>query len=927
MKKRVIILPLVIIATLILSLMPADIPIDQSGYLSIDTGVALAAEEEPEGVSPEEGEPAEITRTTQLWGYEYTMLSGDTVEVGDSTTSTFKPHIKYNRWNGECWMTLEIPNVVFPSVSPTDDNVVRGTSAVANILFYTFLSGAEYGNFETQLNLKAKPLRSYVLFNLKSEGLDFHYQPELTQEEIDAGFKRPENVVGSYAVYHSSKQNNEYKTGKAFHIYRPLLIDSEGWKVWADLVINEEMGWLAVYIPIDFFENAVYPIYHAAGLTFGYGSASESIIPIYDQISYSTYTGTSGTATSITAYLYNGGQAVGTYAWALYDASDNKVAQTNDGNAPASYEAAWKTLTFTSNPSITAQDYSLCGWGTNVSDLELVYDTVAFFPSGYTSYDWSGNSGVYPATISTPGTNGYKIGIYCTYTLPEATDFVCKIRSSSGDYTGIKAWDTAIACDITTAATKVFTVSDRGTYIVGDDGKTVTFTGGGTGTLKHISTFDKALIVGCSGTINAGTVTINGGHTFTISNTGNQIGDAVASYYNDWADGLDENYVDLSTDWSTNTSHHIKLWADPDLSGTQGSNRHDGTAGSGFLYKNTSTTYSIVARVANIIIDGIEVQAPNSQWGLLYNTDNNFASLVKNCIIHNVGGVATNSGTSIIENCIIYDFGSSGYSVVRFSKVRNCSIYAAAGVGAYSGQIIVRDAECYNVLCFNEDSGTGYNDYYGSTGNYNVSSDTSAPGANSLQEQTSEDIDWVSIVADSEDLHIQSDSCAKDVGDDLSSYFTTDIDGDTRSENWDIGADEFEAGSGTLDIVVNFPTKDFGTVKPNTNHSTGLTYCSLQNVSGGTVDGYIHGTDWTGGVTWTLSDTATPGTNTIGWIAGIEGDSYNKIIKKNEPYTQLFSNLANDATIRFGFQLLSPTITTDDVEKTGVYTVYIIWSE
>jgi hypothetical protein len=375
---------------------------------------------------------------------------------------------------------------------------------------------------------------------------------------------------------------------------------------------------------------------------------------------------------------------------------------------------------------------------------------------------------------------------------PDA-DFVCKIRASGGDYTGVKAWDAAIACDITVSSTKVFTVSDRGTYVPGDDGHSVTFSGGGSGTLKHINTFDKALIVACSGTIDTGTVTCSGsGNTFEISDTGDQIGNAVASLYNDWPDGLNEYYIDLSTDWTTDPSHHIKLWTDPTLSGTEGPNRHNGTAESGFYFKYTASSYGIVMRVSNVIVDGIEAQAPNSSPCWFYNTSNGFTNTLKNSILHNLNGLCYNTGASTIENCIIYDFGSTGYSVVRFAKVMNCSIYADAGVGSYSGQIIVRNAECYNVLCWNADSGVGYNDYYQCTGgDYNVSSDDSAPGSHSLHAQTLSDIKWESTTSGSENLHLQPGSCARDTGIDLSAYFTNDIDGDTRTGTWDIGADEY----------------------------------------------------------------------------------------------------------------------------------------
>ena len=81
--------------------------------------------------------------------------------------------------------------------------------------------------------------------NIKSKGLDFFYQPPLTQKEIDEGAFRPENVVGSYAVYASEQKTNYvggklYRTGKVGHIFRPKIIDSAGTEVWGKLNIDTE---------------------------------------------------------------------------------------------------------------------------------------------------------------------------------------------------------------------------------------------------------------------------------------------------------------------------------------------------------------------------------------------------------------------------------------------------------------------------------------------------------------------------------------------------------------------------------------------------------------------------------------------------------------------------------------------------------------
>lgn len=114
------------------------------------------------------------------------------------------------------------------------------------------------------------------VFDLEIEGyenFDFFYQPELTKEEIAEGVEQPEDVVGSYAVYHKTKKNHivgqtNYQTGKAFHIYRPKVIDSKGDEIWAELSYSN--GILRVTVPQNFLDTAIYPV--RVDPTFGYTS-------------------------------------------------------------------------------------------------------------------------------------------------------------------------------------------------------------------------------------------------------------------------------------------------------------------------------------------------------------------------------------------------------------------------------------------------------------------------------------------------------------------------------------------------------------------------------------------------------------------------------------------------------------------------------
>lgn len=81
---------------------------------------------------------------------------------------------------------------------------------------------------------------------------------------------------------------------------------------------------------------------------------------------------------------------------------------------------------------------------------------------------------------------------------------------------------------------------------------------------------------------------------------------------------------------------------------------------------------------------------------------------------------------------------------------------------------------------------------YAAGSDYNMSSDTTAPGTNSQISKAASN-QFVSISPGSEDLHLKAGSDAIENGTDLSGTFAIDIDGQVRSVPWDIGADEYSS--------------------------------------------------------------------------------------------------------------------------------------
>ena len=126
----------------------------------------------------------------------------------------------------------------------------------------------EHGRLNWDIDFEQKPSTNVFEWELTcSEGLSFHYQPALTKQEIEKHSVRPDDVVGSYAVYcdkaghyrdASGKTLENYTTGKLLHIYRPLCRDAAGKTEWADLNIAD--GKLTVTIPQKYLDAAQYPV-------------------------------------------------------------------------------------------------------------------------------------------------------------------------------------------------------------------------------------------------------------------------------------------------------------------------------------------------------------------------------------------------------------------------------------------------------------------------------------------------------------------------------------------------------------------------------------------------------------------------------------------------------------------------------------------
>ncbi len=253
--------------------------------------------------------------------YSFKTLDNEIVEVGTESHSPPQPYLKLNKWQGEGHLRVDIPYQTTEKPKQVGNKLrYKSIDGKTEIDFYvkepeeiteigsdgkerTFTINSN-GGVEFDTILHEKPKTNKLEFPIQTENLNFYYQPPLHPEhptwaddnnDGKPDSYRPQHVVGSYAVYHKDKSGDyskmggkNYKTGKAFHIYRPKIWDAEGNEVWGELKMDEEKGVLSVIVPQEFLDKAVYPV--TVDPNFGYEGegASTTIITSGSYISSGT---------------------------------------------------------------------------------------------------------------------------------------------------------------------------------------------------------------------------------------------------------------------------------------------------------------------------------------------------------------------------------------------------------------------------------------------------------------------------------------------------------------------------------------------------------------------------------------------------------------------------------------------------------------
>lgn len=350
------------------------------------------------------------------------------VEIGDIKQPDFKPQFKVKRWDNEHNFSLRLKtdekeNAVISSL----DNKVIWEKGKTKARFYE-LPKEEHpeGAIEFDVILDEMPTSNRLVFTYKAKDVKFYHQPEITDEEakpladrlkislIEAKRKmRPENVVNSYAIYTSTKKINivggkEYKTGKIGHLYRPLIYDAKGTKVYGELELDEKTEEIAVIIPQEFLNKAVFPV--VVDPTFGYtsiGATGESL-RFSDDIYATIGSASNGDVDSVSAYLKKDSAGTGYLKGLIISTSKTFLTDGISDATAITDTAEWYTANYSTKPHVSNTNYYV-GWIID-SATRVWLDS-----GGDTIYDQS-NSYASPTNPTDASSSSATYSIYATYT-------------------------------------------------------------------------------------------------------------------------------------------------------------------------------------------------------------------------------------------------------------------------------------------------------------------------------------------------------------------------------------------------------------------------------------------------------------------------------------------------------------------------------
>ncbi len=277
-------------------------------------------------------------------------------------------------------------------------------------------------------------------------------------------------------------------------------------------------------------------------------------------------------------------------------------------------------------------------------------------------------------------------------------------------------------------------------------------------------------------------------------------------------DAVDTTAVDWDG-WTLGVANYVRIFTPNSVAEAGSRQRHSGVWSTSAYRIEVANNYALRIRDDHLRVEGLQVRVtsvsgPEQKGIFVRELGAGGTAWISHCIIRGITtatfdwhvGIsleASSASTVYAWNNIIYDFRDDSNSVgielndadgTVFSH-NNTIVNCYNGLWNRSGIFTSRNTATQG--CTN-----GFNGIFAPSSDHNLSDlAADAPGANSIN---SADVSFVNEIGPPMDYHLaDGDNQAKNAGMDLSTSFTVDIDDDTRTVPWCMGADENDALAGT----------------------------------------------------------------------------------------------------------------------------------
>jgi hypothetical protein len=384
--------------------------------------------------------PIEKDLNNQVYRVKNTGIDKEEIILGDETQpSIFKPRVKLTRWKDP---ETQIPE---NAISIYHDDIVGqvkfigGKLSIGNSTREFFVCSKDDDNIEFGLRFLNNPGTNLFEFHVEGhEDFDFLYQPALTSGEIGAGDVRPDDIVGSYAIYHKTKKNHvigkvNYRSGKFGHIKRPKFIDANLDQIWGDLSFNPSTGILSVTGSQTWLNNAVYPV--VLDPTIGYetvgGSNQNGIDYIIGEVGTTDASG--GTGDKMSASGFESDEPGHQFKTAIYSTAGVFLTNSNTTQRTnLTTTQQFNDFSFPAAPTLAvATSYVVVVWCGDPGGIGGT-PRVAYDAGGGTIGRYVGSA--YGANFPTPvtfDTIDRRYSVHCDYTSGGATSILPLVATGS----------------------------------------------------------------------------------------------------------------------------------------------------------------------------------------------------------------------------------------------------------------------------------------------------------------------------------------------------------------------------------------------------------------------------------------------------------------------------------------------------------------